>query len=379
MKVLHVISDTNIGGAGVLLTTLLQCFDRNRIQSLVALPQNSLLTERIKALEIPIHPLRYDCSRIDPRSVHELRRLAKEEHIDIVHANAALSARIAGKLEEKRVIHTRHCCFEVSGWIKRRPFSSIAGAFNRKFSDLAIATADAAADNLFQLGFLRERTEVIVNGSLPVRSVSDWELECYRRRFGILKGDFCVGICARLEHYKGHDVFLRAARQAMSLHPEIPFRFLIIGAGSRRAALEELAKREGIAPFVRFTGFVEDMAPIYRLLRINVNCSCGTETSCLALSEGMSAGVPFLATDFGGNCAMCGDSEAGMIYPCGDFEKLAELICGIACDRELERRMRAAALERYRKKYTAVAMSDALTAVYEKLMGIKDGASAMQP
>ncbi|MBQ9131153.1 MAG: hypothetical protein IJX62_01605, partial [Clostridia bacterium] len=64
MKVLHVISDENIGGAGVLLCTLLRHFDRERVQSVVALPHGSALTPRIRDLDVPVLELRYPCHRL---------------------------------------------------------------------------------------------------------------------------------------------------------------------------------------------------------------------------------------------------------------------------------------------------------------------------
>ena len=46
---------------------------------------------------------------------------------------------------------------------------------------------------------------------------------------------------------------------------------------------------------------------------INVNCSIGTETSSLALSEGMSLGVPAVVSDFGGN-PMIRDGRNGFVF-----------------------------------------------------------------
>ena len=120
------------------------------------------------------------------------------------------------------------------------------------------------------------------------------------------------------------------------------------------------------------------MAPIYRLLDLNVNCSRGTETSCLALSEGMSASLPFLATDFGGNVAMLGKSEAGFLFPIDDAETLASLILRIATDQKLFLRMRNAARARYETKYTATRMSEHLVAVYEDLIRIRDAGRSLQ-
>ena len=371
MRVLHVISDRNIGGAGVLLTSLLKRLDRTRVENVVALPEGSLLEGRICALGIPVRHLHRDCDRYNRQSVREIKHLIDDEEIDIVHANAAICARVAGRLTGVVVIHTRHCCFPPHGAWKWRLFSLIGGRINAMLSDRVIATAEAAAENLRLLGVPRSSIEVIVNGSEPIRQVSPVELELLRDQLSLSAEDYCIGICARLEECKGHDVFLHAAKLVLEQKKDISFRFLIVGNGSQAETLKKLAEDLGISDFVRFVGFVEDMAPIYRLLRININCSRATETSCLALSEGMSAGIPFIASDFGGNVAMQGGSDAGILFPVDDAQALAEAIVRFSSDPDLERRMRKAALARYQEKYTAEQMGKHLTAVYERLYRIK--------
>ena len=115
MRVLHVISDANIGGAGVLLLSLLRNFDRVQVECTVALPKESALIGRIQTLGIPIHPLRHSPDRISTASIAELKHLLSVIKPDIVHTNAAVSARICAKLCRVTVIHTRHCCFPPSG------------------------------------------------------------------------------------------------------------------------------------------------------------------------------------------------------------------------------------------------------------------------
>ena len=233
---------------------------------------------------------------------------------------------------------------------------------------MVIATADAAAENLSELGIPRSMIRVIINGSEEVRRATDNELDEARGRYGIGTNAFVVGICARLEPYKGQRVLLDAAKILLDAHGEINFRFLVIGDGSEREALEKRTEALGISHAVTFTGFVRDMAPLYGLLRVNVNCSMGTETSCLALSEGFSAGIPAVVSDYGGTCAMIGDSEAGILVPMGDANALANALLAIAQDPARERRMRKAARERYETCFRAHDMAERVTAVYEELM-----------
>ena len=367
MKVLHVISDENIGGAGVLLTSLLRHFDPLRVQSVVALPRGSALAERIAALNVPVCELEHPCDRISYASVRELSHLICAMGVDIVHANAALSARLAGRRCGKGVLHTRHCCYPPRGAWRFWGVRMLGGIWNRALSDRVIATADAAARDLTLLGIPQGRIDVILNGSDPVREVSKDELDAARRRYGIAEDSFVVGICARLEPCKSHETFLQAAKLLIERYPLHRFSFLIVGAGTRRAELEVMCEMLGLESNVRFTGFVSDMAPIYRLLRVNVNCSVGTETSCLAVSEGMSAGVPAIVSDYGGNSAMIGESAAGVVYPIGDAVALADAIGKIVLDPVLELHMRRAAREQFESCYTAGAMTESVTRVYEQM------------
>ena len=368
MKVLHVISDRNIGGAGVLLCNLLSCFDREKIESTVALPYDSELASRILKMDIPVLYLKEACERLSPRSVLELSRIIKKGEVDVVHTNAAVSARVAAKLCHIPVLHTRHCCFSPSGILANPIMRRAAGVVNRVLSDYTIATADVAAQNLRQLGIPERKISVIINGSLPVREVDEQVIDETRKVYGLQKGDFAVGICARLEECKGHDTFLSAAAILKQQNPHIPFRFLIIGDGSRRQELQELSSSLGLDDCVNFVGFVSDMAPIYRILRLNVNCSRGTETSCLAISEGMSVGLPTIASDYGGNVSMIGESGAGILFPVGDAEALANAILQIAENSEFEQKMRRAAHERYLSHFTAEKMAKEVEEVYQNLI-----------
>jgi len=371
MRVLHVISDENIGGAGVLLSSLLRNFDRTEIKNLVALPQNSALRTRIGEGEARLLLLENRADRLSAKGIFEICKVIRATAPDLVHTNAAVSARVAARICHVPIVHTRHCSFPITGKWKNPIVRAVGGAWNRCLSDRVIATAEAAKRDLELLGIPEHRIRVILNGSEPIRELGEEELAQIRCALGISPNEFTVGICARLVPCKGHRIFLEAAGIICKEAPDLPFRFLIVGEGEERNNLELLARELEIADRVIFTGFVEDMARIYRILRLNVNCSVGTETSCLALSEGMSAGVPCVVSDYGGNCDMVGDSLAGIVYPMGDSEQLAKWILKIATDEELEYRMRQDAYERYRERYTAHAMADRVSSLYREILAEK--------
>lgn len=97
MKILYVISDRNIGGAGIQLLNILRHLNRREFAVTVALPFRSRLRERLLAAHIRIRELENPCEELSLRAVCELARVIREEHPDIVHTNAAVAARVAGK------------------------------------------------------------------------------------------------------------------------------------------------------------------------------------------------------------------------------------------------------------------------------------------
>ncbi len=366
IKILYVISDKNIGGAGVLICNLLAHLDRTRFCPAVALPYGSKLRERLLKYNVRIRELQNPVDRANVASIREMISVIRSFDADIVHANAAISARIAGQLCGKRTVHTRHCYFPLK---KGSGITRVVRNFgNRKLSDLAIATSESAAENLKTLGIPERNIRVILNGSDPVRVVSDEELKELRERWDLSEDDFCVGICARLEPYKGHAIFLRAVEQLKQMNLPRQMKFLIVGDGSLMKNIKQNAHALGLTDQVRIVGFVEDMAPVYRLLRIHVNASSGTETSCLAISEGMSASLPTVATDYGGNRVMVGKDGAGILVPVDDHIAMAEAIRKIASDEVLENSMRDAAYARYLERFTAEKMTRETERVYLELM-----------
>ena len=365
MKILYVISDRNVGGAGIQLCGLLRNLDRRRFDPVVALPYGSALRARLLALRVPVHELEHPCSRVSAASVRELLGVVRAVSPDVVHANAALCARIAGRLSGRPVVHTRHCCFPAAQ--AGNPLLRGAERWaNRLLSDRVIATSASAARALVREGIPRSAIWVILNGAEPVRPVPEAELAVWRQRLNLGPQDYCVGLCARLEPCKGHETFLRAAALASAAMPERRFRFLIVGDGSRRRELEGMVRALGLEEAVRMTGFVQDVAPVYRLLRIHVSCSV-SETSCLAVSEGMSASLPTLVSSAPGNRAMLGQSGAGFCFPVGDAAALSAAICRIAADPSLENALRHAAYRRYSARFTARAMTRRVEALYRTL------------
>jgi len=152
-----------------------------------------------------------------------------------------------------------------------------------------------------------------------------------RHELGIAADVPLVGIVARLVPVKAIDVFLRAAH---TLHKQDPrARFLIVGDGERREALEALTAELGLNECVRFLGWRHDMVRVYADLDV-VALTSLNEGSPVALIEALAAARPVVSTAVGGVPEVVVDGTTGRSVPVSNVPALSEAILGLLRDPE---------------------------------------------
>lgn len=366
IRILHFITDTNIGGAGRLLCNQIKNMGDSGFEIFVALPRESLLCAELRALPCTIIGMEHGADRsFTPRAVFEARKIIKKIAPDIVHSHGSLSSRLAATaLGVKSRIFTRHCVFPLKKRMKNPLYRLAVGSANNLCSTAMVAVADSARQNLLDMGCSGKKIRTVINGSPPMRVLSEDEIRFERAKHGLTNRNFVVSIFARLEEYKGHVTFLRAAQICKRFYPS--FRFFIVGEGSKRQELEQLAQELKIGDVVRFIGFCRDVAPLFAITDVNVNCSWGTETSSLALSEGMSLGIPCVASDYGGNPHMVKNAVNGLLFPAKNADALAGALIRLFRDTNLYSKCSIGALRRYREEFTDRAMTEKMMEIYRE-------------
>lgn len=365
IKVVEAISDSNVGGAGILLINRLKHSDRTRFDTLVALPKGSELVKRFE--EIGINTKTINCRGNRSFSIDSFIRyyfLFYKIKPDIVNSHGSLSSRLAATLNRVPVrIYTRHCVFPLSSIYRYGIVRFIVGTITNFLSDKIIAVAHSAKNNLTDMGISSGKIKVIINGAEKRYSLNERQRKELRKKLGIEEDEIIITICARLEPCKDHKCLLRAAR--ILKNDSKKYKILILGSGSLDEELKEYSKSLDVDDTVLFLGFAEDTSPYMNITDINVNCSVGTETSSLALSEGMSIGIPAVVSDYGGNPYMVRDGENGYVYKAGNYRELALLIKKISDAKGGEEYVRLS--RNARRRYDAELNAKAMTNKTEKL------------
>lgn len=366
-KIIEVSSDTNIGGAGKCLITLLENFDYSRFAVKVVLPPNSLLKSHIEQLGIDVIEVEGIAEKsLDVKSIKTLHKVFKEERPDIVHTHASMSARIAARHAGAKVVYTRHSVFPPSKRLSTFPGKQINGMLNNFYADGIIAVAEAAKDNLTDTGVSEKKISVILNGVDGLREPSEEDKRRYRERFAIPDGCKVISIIARLEDIKGHMYFIEAAD--MLLRSGINARFMIAGTGSYQSELEKKVKSLHREKDIIFTGFISDVDKLMSITDIQVNASYGTEATSLALLEGMSIGVPAVVSDFGGNPGVIKNGRNGYVVAKQNSAALKMAVQKLIEDDELYKKLSEGSREIFAETFTAKAMTRNTENLYTKIL-----------
>ena len=362
-RILQVISDGNVGGAGILLSHVTEAL-RGEFDFEILVPEGSSLIDRLPSRGVRVTPLSFSPDRsFSLRDVPTLLRYMRSVRPSVIHTHASLTARLAGHLlGVGALLSTRHCAIGAA----LRPMSALKRRLYEVCTTLTVATARAAARELIESGVREERIVTVENGVPPLSPLAERERLEALRALGLQPSHLILGSCARLEHVKGQDLLLRALAQLLPHFPHA--RALIVGDGSCRASLETLAAALGIRHAVRFVGYTHDPARYERLFTVNVNTSRGTETSCLVTSECMSVGIPTVASDFGGNRDMIREGENGFLFRTDDLPSLVRTLTPLLATPSRLSDMRKSTVGVYRARYSLERMAEGYRRLYSSLV-----------
>lgn len=359
IKVCHVLTDSAVGGAGRAVAELISATDRERFALSVVLPCGSAVRRLLDGSDAELIEAPYISDRsYDARAIPVLCGIFRRMKPDIVHTHSAFSARIAARLcGVPATVMTHHCAESV----KKIPFG---GMIQRTTATHAIAVSRGAAQALAASGMPHEMITVIPNGSSPLRTAGENELDALRKRLGIPRDAFVAGIFGRLEPCKSYEVFVKAAALCCAKAPDM--RFIVVGDGSERKKLISLAEKTGLAGNMHFCGFCRDIAPYMALCSVNVNTTVNGEASSLAIIEGMSIGIPPVMCDTPDNRRMTAD--CGVLTRPGSAASTADAIMKLYRDSEMRKKLSAAAEKRYKEHYTAKIFAGRTAGVYLRVI-----------
>lgn len=147
------------------------------------------------------------------------------------------------------------------------------------------------------------------------------------------------------ESLKGHLDLVQAARIVCAQNPKV--RFVLVGDGSVRGAIEEAVERADLAHRFSFLGRRRDIPAILACCNLGILAS-HAEGLPNALLEYMAGGLPIVATAVGGIPEVIQNGHQGLLVPPHKPDALAAAILRVVGDDDLAARLAIASRKRVR-------------------------------
>ena len=249
-------------------------------------PPGPVSTE-LEAVGIPT----FACHAEDNRDVLALARLSQHVrcfrpdliHATLMHANVA--ARLVGVVQRIPVIAAT-ATIEVE-----RPWHRVLERATAGLERAHLVNSRAVADHVTRiLGVPARRVHVIPPSLDPLPTRSDHSAA--RVALGIPDHEFVVAWVGRFDPVKRLDLLVRCAESVRT----VPMRFLLVGDGPYRAAIEQMLRLSSAARFVHLLGWRSDVAAILSAADAFLFPSL-TEGMPNAVLEAMACGLPVVASD----------------------------------------------------------------------------------
>jgi glycosyltransferase involved in cell wall biosynthesis len=380
-KVLRIIARLNIGGPAIHVVNLTAGLDPARFEQVLVVGTESptegsmldhALSHGVQPVQIPEMVTDFSLKPRDLTALNKLYRLMRQEQPLIVHthtAKAGLLGRVAARLARVPiVIHTYH------GHVLQGYYSPLKNTLVRRMeqslallSNRLVAVSEQVKEDLVHYGVApAAKIEVIPLGfNLAPFLEARTQRGQLRQEYALDRRARLIGIVGRLFPIKNHRLFLDAAARVAAQEPAA--RFLVVGDGELRSALEQQAQALGIADRVLFTGWRRDLPRIYADLDVLVVSSDNEGTPVSAI-EAMAAGCPVVATRVGGLPDFITDGDTGVLVPPRDLNKLATAIVYLLDNPQTAGRIAQTAQPMVRERFTVQRLLANVDQLYSQLL-----------
>ena len=338
MKVLHLISGGDGGGAKTHVITLLKRLMNEGINVELLCIMEGVFTEEAKEANIPIKII-HQKKRYSLKPILEIKKYIAQGGYDIVHCHGARANYIAFFIKNSfniPFITTLHSDYKLDfkdSIYKQAIFMPINAIALRKF-DYILAVTKTFKNMLIERGFNENKLKVIYNGIDMEKDIKTLDKKEFLQKYNIEYNEnyVYIGIAARLQQVKGLKHFLEASKILLKDNKNI--MFLIAGSGSLEHNMKSFIKDNHLQDNVKMLGFVNDINSFYNVLDINVLTSY-SESFPYALLEGARLKKATIATAVGGIPEMIKDNETGFLVKPHNSKDIAEKINILLKDKNL--------------------------------------------
>lgn len=360
MKVIHIISDCNAGGAQTHLLNVLREGGLYGFEIIVVCPSSGYYFDEYKKLSRKIYEV--DFKRIPLAVLWEIRQILHKEQPHIVHnhmlAGCILGSYAALGIRQLKVVNNLHGHFDPASkleWVKVFFYKKVVST-SILWNCYFIAVSNDNLRQLEKMGIPRSVIFLIYNGVDTVHFQR--EMDIPSRQEDILK----IVAVSRLHPAKGLDTLLDAAK-GLSIQVEIA----IVGDGPLEKHLKNRIEAERIDN-VKMFGYIKDVRPFLQSADVFIQPSY-IESMGIAVAEGMAMGLPVIATNVGGIPELVEEGQGGFLFQPGKAEALKHKILLLYyCSHDQLVQMGRANRAKIEQEFSVGQMMKNIAALYDRIL-----------
>jgi glycosyltransferase involved in cell wall biosynthesis len=371
MKRILIYTDTpQIGGAEQQIFLLTKFLNKEKFTPIIACSNyrqldkwaNRFEKEGIKVIRIKSR------HKHDPTQYIQIKKIIKEENIDIIHAHVwnPASCRyvfLAASRTKTPIITTEHDPFKISyikDLFKKQSLKQISKIITVSENNKKILTELYPSQS--------NKIEVIHNG---IDSIW-WKSQLLRYRpedrkkikeelFHAKENTFIIISVAELHERKGQEFLIKAIPAVVEKYPNV--KLVLVGEGPNKSNLKKLVKELGIERHVTFTGKQKEIAKLLKSSNIFVLPS-KREAFGLVNAEAMICGLPIVASKVGGIPEIVKDEETGILVEPQNHEEITKALLILIENPEIRKTLGEAGEKRVLEKFDAKIMTEKYKKVY---------------
>jgi glycosyltransferase involved in cell wall biosynthesis len=184
-----------------------------------------------------------------------------------------------------------------------------------------------------------------------------------------------VGCVARLDPWKGIEIFVQAAAEIARSRPDA--HFLVCGGElpgyePYAAEIRALAAELGLGDRVHFTGWtysLDDIPEVMAALDVLLHTPIRPEPFGLVIVEAMATAKPVVASADGGIMEILQDGVTGRLIRPGDASGMATAVLDLLDDPMKARAFGRAGRERVERDFEVGAYAGRIQALYDDILG----------
>lgn len=369
MKVIHLISGGDSGGAKTHVLSLLQNLNKTITAQLVCF-RDGPFAEEARSMGIPTEIMG---GNNIPRLRRKLTDYIKTGGYQVIHCHGSRANMVGALLRSSTglpVVSTVHSDYKLDYMgrpLSRLTFGTI-NAWALRHLDYRIGVSDAMVDLLISRGFAPDKFFAIYNGIDFTPAPPQGDRLAYLRSLGadVDEDSVVVGIAARLNPVKDMSTLVRGFAAGYQKCKRL--RLVIAGDGEERDKLAALAKELGVEQQVTFAGWISGgMDRFYSALDINALTSL-SETFPYALTEGARFHLATVATAVGGIPYLIDTDVNGYLFQPGDWQALGEHLASLGNDDQLRHQMGEKLYEKASTQFSIQKTVDTQLHIYEEII-----------